>query len=101
MAGDNYNDNSSVPVSRKERLMKERELRRINKASYSIEALDHEPRLREGDKFVEQYLEGASSARDGWEKPDEGLSTERLLVVANRLPVSAVRTGEESWSLEA
>ncbi|PWA35548.1 MORN motif-containing protein [Artemisia annua] len=46
------------------------------------------------------YLEGASAARDGWEKPDGGLFTQRLLVVANRLPVSAVRRGEESWSLE-
>ena len=26
--------------------------------------------------------------------------TQRLLVVANRLPVSAVRKGEDSWSLE-
>ncbi|GKB70887.1 alpha,alpha-trehalose-phosphate synthase [UDP-forming] 1-like protein [Tanacetum coccineum] len=42
----------------------------------------------------------ASAARDGWEKPDGELFTQRLLVVANRLPVSAVRRGEESWSLE-
>ncbi|KAL7596638.1 hypothetical protein Lser_V15G30034 [Lactuca serriola] len=87
-------------MSRIERLMRERELRKKNKASYSNEAIDLEPRLREGDDYMEQYLKGGSSARDEWEKPDEGLFKERLLVVANRLPVSAVRTGEESWSLE-
>ncbi|KAI7752169.1 hypothetical protein M8C21_022761, partial [Ambrosia artemisiifolia] len=47
-----------------------------------------------------KYLEGASAARDGWEKTDGGLFTQQLLVVANRLPVFAVRRGEESWSLE-
>ncbi|CAH1453340.1 unnamed protein product [Lactuca virosa] len=87
-------------MSRIERLMRERELRTKNKASYSNEAIDLEPHLREGDDYMEEYLKGGSSARDEWEKPDEGLFTERLLVVANRLPVSAVRTGEESWSLE-
>lgn len=80
--------------------MRERELRKKNKASYSNEAIDLEPRLRVGDDYMEQYLKGGSSARDEWEKPDEGLFKARLLVVANRLPVSAVRTGEESWSLE-
>ncbi|KAI3747870.1 hypothetical protein L6452_10579 [Arctium lappa] len=37
-------------------------------------------------------FEGASAAREGF--------TQRILVVANRLPVSAVRRGEESWSLK-
>ena len=109
MPGNNYNGNSSVLTSRIERLLRERELReqrKNNKSSNSSDAngsepFDLEPRLREGDNnFVEQYLEGASAARDKWEKPDSGLFTQRLLVVANRLPVSAVRRGEESWSLE-
>ncbi|XP_023765538.1 alpha,alpha-trehalose-phosphate synthase [UDP-forming] 1 [Lactuca sativa] len=110
MPGNNYNANSPVPSSRIDRLLRQR-LRKNNKASNSNDAngngnvngnegLDHEQRLREGDDFVEQYLEGASAARDRWEKPDSGLFTQRLLVVANRLPVSAVRRGEESWSLE-
>ncbi|XP_024960156.1 alpha,alpha-trehalose-phosphate synthase [UDP-forming] 1 isoform X2 [Cynara cardunculus var. scolymus] len=105
MPGNKYNGNTSVPTSRIERLLRERELRKNSKASYSNEvtgndAFEFEPRLKEGDNLVEQYLEGASAAREGWEKPDGGLFTQRLLVVANRLPVSAVRRGEESWSLE-
>ncbi|PWA65224.1 glycosyl transferase, family 20, Trehalose-phosphatase, HAD-like domain protein [Artemisia annua] len=105
MPRSNYNGNSSVRTSRIDRLLRERELRKNIKASHSNEAngneaIDLEPRFMEGDDFVERYLEGASAARDGWEKPDGGLVTQRLLVVANRLPVSAVRRGEESWSLE-
>lgn len=55
--------------------------------------------------YVEQFLEGAAAARaltDGCEK-QEGRplrQRQRLLVVANRLPVSAVRRGEDSWSLD-
>ena len=48
-------------------------------------------------------MEGALAAQafgDGWEVLDGRPFRQRLLVVANRLPVSAVRRGEESWSLE-
>nr|GEX50240.1 alpha,alpha-trehalose-phosphate synthase [UDP-forming] 1-like [Tanacetum cinerariifolium] len=100
MPRSNYNGNSSVRTSRTDRLFREWELKKSFKASYSNEAngneaIDLEPRFSEGDDFVEQYLEGASAARDGWEKPDGELFTQRLLVVANRLPVSAIRRGEE------
>ncbi|KAH7860604.1 hypothetical protein Vadar_015456 [Vaccinium darrowii] len=71
------------------------------------ELSEHELQLREGDNFrasyVEQYLEGALAAGalgKGWERPDGRPFRQRLLVVANRLPVSAVRRSEESWSLE-
>ncbi|KAL5537739.1 hypothetical protein UlMin_044569 [Ulmus minor] len=37
---------------------------------------------------------------EGCEKSDGTPIRQRLLVVANRLPVSAVRRGEDSWSLE-
>uniref|UniRef100_UPI001CB8C3E3 alpha,alpha-trehalose-phosphate synthase [UDP-forming] 1-like n=1 Tax=Erigeron canadensis TaxID=72917 RepID=UPI001CB8C3E3 len=103
MPGNNYNGNLSVPKSRIERLLREREFRKNSRASYDVNGnatIDPEPRLRECDNFVEQYLNGASAAHGAWEKPDGGLFTQRLLVVANRLPVSAVRRGEESWSLE-
>ncbi|KAL0406702.1 UNVERIFIED_CONTAM: Alpha,alpha-trehalose-phosphate synthase [UDP-forming] 1 [Sesamum latifolium] len=51
--------------------------------------------------FGEQFLEGAARAlNEGWERPDGRPARQRLLVVANRLPVSAVRRGEDSWSLE-
>ncbi|XP_076958582.1 alpha,alpha-trehalose-phosphate synthase [UDP-forming] 1-like [Bidens hawaiensis] len=78
MPANHYNGNSSA--NRIQRQLRERELRK--------------------NSYVEQFLEGASAAREGWERPDGGLFTQRLLVVANRLPVSAVRRGEESWSLE-
>lgn len=116
MPGNKSNGYSAIPTSRVERLLRERELRKSSRASQSNEATDisrgtelseHELRLREGDNFgasyVEQYLEGALAARalgEGWERPDGRPFRQRLLVVANRLPVSAVRRSEESWSLE-
>lgn len=100
---DNHIDNSSAPT-RIERLLRERELRKSSKAaSHSNEATgsnrgselsEHElssPRVA----YVEQYLEGALAFSQ--RPPNE---RQRLLVVANRLPVSAVRRGEETWSLE-
>lgn len=94
MPGNKYNGNSSIPTSRLERLLRDRELRKSSRASHSNEATDNN---------VEQYLEGALAAQtlgEGWERPDRIPLRQRLLVVANRLPVSAVRRGEESWSLE-
>ncbi|XP_058210289.1 alpha,alpha-trehalose-phosphate synthase [UDP-forming] 1-like isoform X1 [Rhododendron vialii] len=99
MPGNKYNGNSSIPTSRLERLLRERELRKSSRASHSNEATDNNL----GVSNVEQYLEGALAAQtlgEGWERPDRIPLRQRLLVVANRLPVSAVRRGEESWSLE-
>lgn len=122
MPGNKYNGNSSIHTSRIERLLRERELRKSNKASHSNENTDSnnrgselselELRLKEGYNnsigvsYVEQYLEGALAfstrpPSEGWERPDGGGPLrQRLLVVANRLPVSAVRRAEETWSLE-
>lgn len=118
MPGDKYNSNSSHIPNRVERLLRERELRKNIRASHLTEAHDNnrvtqpfEPdlQLREDENskvaYVEQFLEGAAAARaltDGCEK-QEGQplrQRQRLLVVANRLPVSAVRRGEDSWSLD-
>lgn len=99
MPGNKYNSNSSIPTSRLERLLRERELRKSSRASHSNEGTDNNL----GVSHVEQYLEGALAAQtlgEGWERPDRIPLRQRLLVVANRLPVSAVRRGEESWSLE-
>ncbi|KAG5551503.1 hypothetical protein RHGRI_009800 [Rhododendron griersonianum] len=99
MPGNKYNGNSSIPTSRLERLLRERELRKSSRASHSNEGTDNNL----GVSHVEQYLEGALAAQtlgEGWERPDRIPLRQRLLVVANRLPVSAVRRGEESWSLE-
>ncbi|XP_050368921.1 alpha,alpha-trehalose-phosphate synthase [UDP-forming] 1-like [Argentina anserina] len=56
------------------------------------------------NSLVEKYLNGAPAAtalNANHEKQEGGrLHRQRLMVVANRLPVSAVREGEDSWSLE-
>lgn len=116
MPGNKYNTNPPHVPTRVERLLRERELRRSSRASQFNEANDcnrgtelfePEPRLREGDhassSYVDQYLEGAIAAgpfTEGIERQDGRPYRQRLLVVANRLPVSAVRRGEDSWSLE-
>ncbi|KAL3503068.1 hypothetical protein ACH5RR_037517 [Cinchona calisaya] len=116
MPGSKHNESSDVPTSRIERLLREREFRKNNKASQSSDSIDantrtelseHDLRYIEGNisgtAYVEQYLQGALAAQglnEGWERPDGRPIRQRLLVVANRLPVSAVRRGEESWSLE-
>ncbi|KAL8205428.1 hypothetical protein R6Q57_008979 [Mikania cordata] len=101
MPANTYNGKSSATANRIQRLLRERELRKNIKASYSIESNGYEAVDLESNSFVEQFLEGVIAPCEGWEKPDGGLFTQqRLLVVANRLPVSAVRRGEESWSLE-
>ncbi|KAI9403168.1 hypothetical protein POPTR_001G383600v4 [Populus trichocarpa] len=111
MPGNQDNGNSIHNSGRVGRLLKLRELRRNIRSAYSNELTDNhrgtEPceydlRAREGDSlnnsFIEQFLEGAIA--QGCEKPDARPLRQRLLVVANRLPVSAVRRGEDSWSLE-
>lgn len=110
MPGNKYESNSTHIPGRVERLLRDREIRKNSKAFQSNEATDNtnsnDIYLREDDiSRVEQYLEGAAAARannEGYEKEDgKPVSVrQRLLVVANRLPVSAVRKGEDSWSLE-
>nr|ALN13334.1 trehalose-6-phosphate synthase-1 [Hevea brasiliensis] len=117
MPGNQYNGNSTPYPSRTQRLLRERELKRSSRASHSnevtdnnggIEPCEHGLRLRAGDNsnnsYIEKYLEGAIAATrtlaEGCEKEDGRPLRQRLLVVANRLPVSAVRRGEDSWSLE-
>ncbi|KAG8386486.1 hypothetical protein BUALT_Bualt03G0153600 [Buddleja alternifolia] len=102
MPGNKYNENLQVPNTRVGRLLRERELRRSGRFPL-IDGTDGNRGTEipendiSGSSFVEQYLEGAALAlNEGWERPTK----QRLLVVANRLPVSAVRKGEDSWSLE-
>ncbi|GAV60678.1 Glyco_transf_20 domain-containing protein/Trehalose_PPase domain-containing protein [Cephalotus follicularis] len=116
MPGNKYNGNSAHIPNRVERLLRESLQRKSSRASHQNEVThnnrgtelsERDLSLREGDNpgisYVEQYLEGAAAARahpEGYERP-EGISVrQRLLVVANRLPVSAVRRGEDSWYLE-
>ncbi|XP_004295412.1 PREDICTED: alpha,alpha-trehalose-phosphate synthase [UDP-forming] 1-like [Fragaria vesca subsp. vesca] len=112
MPGNKYNCNPLTPRSRLERLLRERELRRSNLASQTNEdgnrhaelssffLTDGENSALSGD---EDSADGAAAARafvDGCEWQEGRPSKQRLLVVANRLPVSAVRKGEDSWQLE-
>ena len=99
---------------RVERLLRDRELRKNNRTSHSSEfndnisrlneSYEHELRVREGENgHARQYSEGPENERlhlEGRERVDGRPCRQRLLVVANRLPVSAVRRGEDSWSLE-
>ncbi|KAK4420448.1 Alpha,alpha-trehalose-phosphate synthase [UDP-forming] 1 [Sesamum alatum] len=107
MPGNKYNDNSQVLSTRLGRLLRERERRRSNRIPSLIDGNDGNRGIEisehdvSGTSYVEQYLEGAARAlNEGWERPDSRPIRQRLLVVANRLPVSAVRRGEDSWSLE-
>lgn len=107
MLGNKYNGNSNHIPARIERLLRERALREQRKsirASQSNGVIDNHRGdevsenswcYRDGDNsgvaFGKQHLEEAKAARP---------FRQRLLVVANRLPVSAVRRGEDSWSLD-
>ncbi|XP_011102290.1 alpha,alpha-trehalose-phosphate synthase [UDP-forming] 1-like, partial [Sesamum indicum] len=108
---------TTIPMSRLERLIRERKLRRSTRSSQSNEETrdnngdvdtfgnindlylsNGERGYREGD-----FIEGNASAKhlnDGCEKQDGRVPKQRLIVVANRLPVSAIRRSEDSWALE-
>lgn len=105
MQPNNHNCVPLTPRSRLERLLREREIRKSFKNQPSDEA-------RDGNKEGEQcYGDSSISENDisGFHKEEEASETnrqdergskQRLLVVANRLPVSAVRDGVESYHLE-
>ncbi|KAK6124157.1 hypothetical protein DH2020_042066 [Rehmannia glutinosa] len=112
------NSTSSIPTTRLERLLRERELRKSSKSFYSNEESKdsngdvdvfgniNDLCLSDGERVPrdEDVIEGNSSANhliDGcWGKQDSRVPKQRLLVVANRLPVSAIRKSEDSWALE-
>lgn len=117
MPGNKYNCNPSTPRTRLERLLRERELRKSNRSVHSNEEGRDGNRLHEelfgndavfnqGDNLglphEEELSEGGATRAfvDGCERQEGRPSKQRLLVVANRLPVSAVRRGEDSWQLE-
>lgn len=104
----NYSSSPGTPRTRLERLLRERELRKFSKFSNpneeigdairEAELFGNDSLLTESDWFLngEEGLMGA----DVFEWQDGRPAKQRLLVVANRLPVSAVRKGKESWHLE-
>ncbi|GAV82226.1 Glyco_transf_20 domain-containing protein/Trehalose_PPase domain-containing protein [Cephalotus follicularis] len=108
MPGNKYNCSPVTPRTRLERLLKERESRKFNQSFLPNEG---EAEFYGNDSFFsenenwgllneEEFLAAARAFSDRKEKQDMRPSKQRLLVVANRLPVSAVRQGHESWNLE-
>ncbi|GMI82270.1 trehalose-6-phosphate synthase, TREHALOSE-6-PHOSPHATE SYNTHASE 1 [Hibiscus trionum] len=110
MRGGKYNGNATGPPrTRLERLLRERELRKFNKSlnDGDTELSNNDPYSPDSEASSwftdEESLETISANRcssDGCERQDFRASKQRLLVVANRLPVSAVRRGDDSWHLE-
>ncbi|KAL3596608.1 hypothetical protein D5086_008245 [Populus alba] len=110
MPGSKCNVDPATPKSRTERLMKERNLRKLNrvfnlneKAGDSLRDADlfsNDSALTETENCASLNEEELSEGVDGYERHDQRLPKQRLLVVANRLPVSAVRQGKDSWQLE-
>ena len=116
MPGNKYNGNSNHYPGRVERLLRDREQRKSSRAASHLnesadnnnrvaEAFENDPHLRAIKLSCgEQYPNGAAVPRaisEVCERQDERpFIRQRLLVVANRLPVSAVRRGEDYCSLE-
>jgi len=111
MPGNKYNGNSNQIPGRVERLLRERELRKSGRViqlkegnesnGNSGEAFEKgKVRLREVESDVGDGVEGSRVKGVGEERHETKAFRQRLLVVANRLPVSAVRKGEDAWSLE-
>ncbi|KAM6584993.1 hypothetical protein CsatB_011995 [Cannabis sativa] len=118
MPGNKYEINSTYSSGRHERLLRERQLK--NSRSSQSNDVTTENNIK-GAQYIEndvciteddhskvptlgQYPEGDTTATaNNYErcgKPDRKPARQRLLVVANRLPVSAVRKGEDVWHLE-
>ncbi|KAK1268221.1 Alpha,alpha-trehalose-phosphate synthase [UDP-forming] 1 [Acorus gramineus] len=117
MPGNIYNHNNGgggggggggIPLTRVERLLRERELRKFNRTFHlSDDGNDNgNPDLSQQELNEGEVRDAASAAAalrvfgEGSETEDGRPLKQRLLVVANRLPVSAVRKGEDTWSLE-
>ncbi|KAG5015466.1 hypothetical protein JHK82_021149 [Glycine max] len=107
MPGNNFNCVPLTPRSRLERLLRERELRK------SFKLVQPTEEARDGSKEGEQFYGDSYISENeisGNHKEEEVTETnadargftgkQRLLVVANRLPVSAVREGVESYRLD-
>ncbi|KAL8108327.1 hypothetical protein AgCh_024691 [Apium graveolens] len=116
MSSENYDHSSAMLRTRLERLLKEKELKKSNR---SLNANEEEGKDFKGDNgTVEdgQNLVGGEGLDNeqssdviteagvlnvyGQNTQKRRLPKQRLLVVANRLPVNAKRTGKDSWTLE-
>lgn len=102
MPGNTYNGDSNHIPGRVERLLRERELRKSGRENNGSEVVYLE---KEEKNNVSSLLRSGERQEDVVGKGEgcynsNNNNRQRLLVVANRLPVSAIRKGEDSWSLE-
>ncbi|XP_019166775.1 PREDICTED: alpha,alpha-trehalose-phosphate synthase [UDP-forming] 1-like [Ipomoea nil] len=104
MPGVQGDHNSVVLATRLERLLRDRELRKSSRSHHSNEGVrDGCAPDCEKSPQKEKIVEGIAASKtpgDVKERRDGCPQKQRLLVVANRLPVAATRKGKESWTLE-
>ncbi|XP_068642525.1 alpha,alpha-trehalose-phosphate synthase [UDP-forming] 1-like [Aristolochia californica] len=105
MPGNKYNRSSGVPSTRVERLLREREFRKSSRNSQepnAVEVDSVDTDLNYSGVWDEELIDTPAALRslaEGIDRRELRQTKQRLLVVANRLPVSALRRGD-SWSLE-
>nr|GEX57736.1 alpha,alpha-trehalose-phosphate synthase [UDP-forming] 1-like [Tanacetum cinerariifolium] len=106
---DDYNNTSTVLQTRLERLIKERELRKSLKSHHedvhSNGAMDGNSKddlTSKTDSLTseKELVNGIQACKIVSSECENKPFKQRLLVVANRLPVSAVRKGEACWQLD-
>lgn len=109
---DDNNNTSTILKTRLERLLKERELRKSLKSCNDQDVIvnsivDDQNQiitpLKDNFPTEEELVKGLKVSKlinNESERQDRSPFKQRLLVVANRLPVSAVRKGDASWHLE-
>ncbi|XP_068636737.1 alpha,alpha-trehalose-phosphate synthase [UDP-forming] 1-like [Aristolochia californica] len=105
MPGNKYNRSSGVPLTRVERLLRQRELIKSSRNlqepnAVEVDSVDAD--VNGSGVWDEELIDTSAALRslaEGIDRRESRQTKQRLLVVANRLPVSAVRRGD-SWSLE-
>ncbi|XP_062103903.1 alpha,alpha-trehalose-phosphate synthase [UDP-forming] 1-like [Humulus lupulus] len=110
MIGNKYESNQTWSTSRVGQLVNDRKIRKNSRTSQSNEGaqyIENDVCLTEDDTSkvatVGQCPEGDTATTNNYERcenPDKKPARQRLLAVANRLPVSTVRKGEDVWHLE-
>ncbi|CAN1167286.1 Alpha,alpha-trehalose-phosphate synthase [UDP-forming] 1 [Linum perenne] len=101
MPGNNFTPSPPTPRTRLERLLRERELRKSSRVPVSTDQ-ENGDSFSEAEFFADSILtcQDEAEGSDGGSGQDVRSRKQRLLVVANRLPVSATRKAEDSWNLE-
>ncbi|VFQ60303.1 unnamed protein product [Cuscuta campestris] len=101
-----HDHESIVPTTRLGRLLRERELRKSCRSHLPKEGVRDGGSVHDDDEKQSQeetFLDGLEPTKllfDVFERTDGRMRKPRLLVVSNRLPLSAKRKGEDQWDLE-